>query len=418
MYNNIENYLGFSGRSSMGEVQTPNELAQEMINKLPEEIFISDKTTFLDPCFGSGTYLKEIALKLRKYGHSKENINSRLIGVEKSIRFINKIQQLQGFNPTLIHADFLKYDFKDMKFDVVVGNPPYNGDGGNSTGKLWVKFVDFGIKLLTPKGKLLFVTPNTWINGTSKNYTSFKENKVLFAKFYEQNPFSSQIGTSTSYFVIENSTSNGEKIPTQYQDKNNKVISFDLDYVNGVSIPTKIIDPRAFSILEKVVDFNSPLPIKHDSRLHTQYKLKYFNPTPSTQTPEKAFHSNRITHYFNFNDVKFTPQQIEEHKSLKVIIPKMAVSKTAFITSNQSTTQDGRWIVVKDHNEGEKIVKFIKSNLIQFVDRISRISQGSNNKLWTSLKDIRNLTWDTDQDLYEHFKLTQEEIDLIESTIK
>ena len=95
----------------MGEVQTPKELAQEMINKLPEEIFISDKTTFLDPCIGSGTFLKEIALKLRKYDHSKENINLRLMGIEKSIRFINKIQQLQGFNPTLVHADFLEYDF-------------------------------------------------------------------------------------------------------------------------------------------------------------------------------------------------------------------------------------------------------------------------------------------------------------------
>ena len=418
MYNNIEKYLGFSGRSSMGEVQTPKELAQEMINKLPEEIFISDKTTFLDPCFGSGTFLKEIALKLRKYGHSKENINSRLIGVEKSIRFINRIQQLKGFNPTLIHADFLEYDFKDMKFDVVVGNPPYNGDGGNSTGKLWVKFVDFGIKLLKSKGKLLFVTPNTWINGTSKNYISFKENKVLFAKFYEQNPFSSQIGTSTSYFVIEKSPSNGSKIPTQYQNRNNEVTSFDLDYVNGTSIPSKIIDPRAFSILEKVVDTQTPLPIRHDSRLHTQYKLKYFTPTPTPTTSKKIFHSNKITHYFNFEDVKFTPQQIQEHEALKVIIPKMAVSKTAFITKNQSTTQDGRWILVKDRNEGKKIVKFIQSNLIQFVDRISRISQGSNNKLWTSLKDIRNVDFKTDQDLYKYFNLTQDEIDLIESTIK
>lgn len=305
-----------------------------------------------------------------------------------------------------------------MKFDVVVGNPPYNGDGGNSTGKLWVKFIDFSIQILKDKGKLLFITPNTWINGTSKNYTSFKDNKVLFAKFYEQNPFSNQIGTSTSYFVIENTPSNGDKIPTQYQNKNNKIISFDLDYVNGTSIPSKIIDPRAFSILEKVVDTKFFLPIKHDSRLHTQYKSKYFTPIQTSLTPEKIFHSNKITHYFNFKDVNFTPQQIQEHKALKVIIPKMAVSKTAFITQNQSTTQDGRWILIKDVNEGEKIIKFIQSNLIQFVDRISRVSQGSNNKLWTSLKDIRDVKFDTNQDLYHYFNLTQEEIDLIESTIK
>jgi len=186
MYNNIENYLGFSGRSSMGEVQTPKELAQEMINKLPEEIFISDKTTFLDPCFGSGTFLKEIALKLRKYDHSKENINLRLMGIEKSIRFINKIQQLQGFNPTLVHADFLEYDFKDMKFDVIIGNPPYNDEssrqsegsrtkGGRNMAK---EFFEKSIEISKPNSHITLMGPYAKLQ--SKNIMKYMRSKGLY----------------------------------------------------------------------------------------------------------------------------------------------------------------------------------------------------------------------------------------------
>ena len=187
MHNNIEKYLGFSGRSSMGEVQTPKELAQEMFNRLPKEVFISDKTIILDPCFGTGTFLKLAAREFRKYGHSKENINSRLIGVEKSIRFINKARKKWGdFQPILIHANFLEYDFKDMKFDIIIGNPPYNDEssrqsegsrtkgGRNMAKEFFEKSVDLSksnshIALMGPYAKL-----------QSKNIMKYMRSKGLY----------------------------------------------------------------------------------------------------------------------------------------------------------------------------------------------------------------------------------------------
>ena len=88
-------------RSGYGEVTTPQETVIAMISKIPEEYFISSTTTFLDPCFGNGTYLIEIIKKLRSHGHSMENIESRVSGYEISVRLFNKVQKL------LSHYNFI-----------------------------------------------------------------------------------------------------------------------------------------------------------------------------------------------------------------------------------------------------------------------------------------------------------------------
>ena len=61
-----------------------NALANEMVSKLPESLFLSDCTSFLDPSMGGGQYVVAIEDRLRKMGHSDANIKNRVFGVEKS----------------------------------------------------------------------------------------------------------------------------------------------------------------------------------------------------------------------------------------------------------------------------------------------------------------------------------------------
>jgi site-specific DNA-methyltransferase (adenine-specific) len=49
---------------SNDEVFTPPELANKMIDMLPQELFENPDTTFLDPCCKSGVFLREIAKRL------------------------------------------------------------------------------------------------------------------------------------------------------------------------------------------------------------------------------------------------------------------------------------------------------------------------------------------------------------------
>ena len=97
----------FYQNSGKGIVRTPEELAQEMISKIPEYIFESSTTNFLDPACGRGTFLIQITKKLKSYGHSWENITSRIFGIDiDPFSGIKKSQYLLG-SENIIVKDFL-----------------------------------------------------------------------------------------------------------------------------------------------------------------------------------------------------------------------------------------------------------------------------------------------------------------------
>ena len=57
---------------SSDEVFTPPNVANDMLDQLPEELWSDKNTTFLDPCTKSGIFLREITKRL-------------LVGLEKEI---------------------------------------------------------------------------------------------------------------------------------------------------------------------------------------------------------------------------------------------------------------------------------------------------------------------------------------------
>ncbi len=55
-------------------------LVKEILDNLPDSIWTSSSTTFLDPAMGGGQFLVEIERRLRVAGHSDENIANRVFG--------------------------------------------------------------------------------------------------------------------------------------------------------------------------------------------------------------------------------------------------------------------------------------------------------------------------------------------------
>ena len=68
LFNNVYNpdVLSCIANLSNDEVFTPPELANKIIDMLPQELFENPDTTFLDPCCKSGVFLREIAKRLIK----------------------------------------------------------------------------------------------------------------------------------------------------------------------------------------------------------------------------------------------------------------------------------------------------------------------------------------------------------------
>lgn len=65
-----------------GEVFTPTPLVQEMLDRLPQDLFKDTTKTFLDPSCGDGQFLGEVIIRKMENGSTFEQALSTVYGVD------------------------------------------------------------------------------------------------------------------------------------------------------------------------------------------------------------------------------------------------------------------------------------------------------------------------------------------------
>lgn len=157
-------------------------LVNEILDQLPADVWASSTTLFLDPAIGGGQFLREIEARLRAAGHSNENINGRVYGCEDSEHRVQYAKNKYKLVATLGVGDFLEKDFTTMKFDVIVGNPPYqdsNSDGRkDQASNLWTLFWKKSLDVAKPNGIVSLITPTSWLS-PSKDFRGIDAAPVI-----------------------------------------------------------------------------------------------------------------------------------------------------------------------------------------------------------------------------------------------
>jgi hypothetical protein len=97
-----------------GEVFTPIELCQQMIDEIPEEKLKNPNSKFIDPTAGNGSFLIALKTKLLKYHTEEHIINDMLYAVELMEDNHKELCERLGVSTTHPHyvcADALKYHY-------------------------------------------------------------------------------------------------------------------------------------------------------------------------------------------------------------------------------------------------------------------------------------------------------------------
>ena len=384
MKQTIELHKKWKADPSKGEVFTPSELVREMLDKIPTSVWENPNSMFLDPCMGKGTFLIEIVTRLINiYGYSKEDAISRVYGYDTCVKYVNHLKR--GGLTNIFHKDFLNTDF-NMKFDVIVGNPPYQ-DSGKTQGKnssLWTKFIITSNGLIKENGYISFIVPISWIapSESQKNELNdvFFKNNLVYLNTECKNFFN--VGSTFSYFIIKK---NNKYIQTNVNDSFYEDIRFNF-------LPKKI-NQTTLSIAKKIF-------FTDDNKLNFSSSLRN----------DKLVDGGEYFVWYG-NTLKQSNSLGKNFDKLKVVVNKPGYLNPRFDNGNYNTSANNYWVEVNSESEGNNIISFFNSQIGKnLFEKLFKYSGYNSLGVLKSLPTvIKNHQWDTKK-FIEIFNLNDDEI--------
>ena len=144
------------------------EAARALVDAIPERFFKSPNTLFADLAMGGGQYLAEVLRRCEKY-HPHDQILPRLYGFEKNRVYLNCARGYNGLTGARLSTSS-PFELT-MKFDVIIGNPPYSlpkGEKKVSDGSknLALRFIEKAVELLDDDGFISMITPLNFLKPT------------------------------------------------------------------------------------------------------------------------------------------------------------------------------------------------------------------------------------------------------------
>ncbi len=477
---------------SNDEVFTPPEVANAILDMLPQHLFRNPNTTFLDPACKSGVFLREIAKRLLKGLEKKiPNLQKRVDHIFKrqlygiaiteltaylsrrslycskfangpysvthfdnaagNVRFSNiqhrwkngrcvfcgaSQSQYDRDNDLETHAYELIHTTKpeeilNMKFDVIISNPPYQlSDGGYrvSASPIYHMFVEQAQKL-NPR-YLTMIIPARWFAG-GKGLDSFRDNmlhddsiRVIHDYPEASDCFSGvQIKGGVCYFLWDRDNKGDCTVVTHRGNDVGKAVARPLleegcdvfiRYNEAINILHKVQSKGEESIEEKV---STRKPFGLDTLFHGS----------------KSYKNGDLTIYDNDGIGYVSPTTI--HKNVewinmwKVFIPEAGSGSDSFphpilgkpfVGAPGAVSSETYLVIGPFNNEVTciNLVSYIKTRFFRFLVMLKKPSQHATSKVY-SYVPIQDFSkpW-TDEELYNKYSLTDEEVAFIESMIK
>ena len=146
------------------------EIIKRVVYSIPDLIIKNPESTYADLAMGGGQFLQGVLNRCIELGQSREQILPRLYGFERSKVYLNYARwrnNLQGVNLAILDPE-RDLDSVSMKFDVVIGNPPYQETSGSGrkdqASNLWTKFWIKSLELCGDDGYVSLITPTSWLS--------------------------------------------------------------------------------------------------------------------------------------------------------------------------------------------------------------------------------------------------------------
>lgn len=486
---------------SNDEVFTPPALANQMLDLLPQELFSNAKTTFLDPFCKSGVFLREIVKRLdrglqqqipdrqqridhilhnqvfgiaiteltsllsrrsvycsksadgkysvshfdspegniryRALRHTWENGKCLYCGASQQVYDRGEASEQYAYQ--FIHTKNPEKLF-NMKFDVIIGNPPYQLNVGvekeNYAIAIYDKFVEQA-KRLSPRF-LSMIIPARWYAG-GRGLDGFRDRMLKDNSIRILHDFPESIDCFPGVEIQGG-------VCFFLWDRDGKGYCKVFTHMKG-----EVIEGEPRPLLEKkcetFIRYNQSVSIL---RKVQEYTIETFDKYVSTQTPfgiitsykgiPQKVHDSDLKMYISGNEKEFKGgsafapiskvtrgfEMISWHKVYiskayggGMAFPHMIIGKPFYGEPNSICNQS--YLVLgpfKDKHESLNVISYIKTRFFRFMVLQRKNAQDAMKAVYqfVPLQDFSH-PW-TDEMLYKKYNLTKEEIAFIESMIR
>lgn len=490
----VPDILDCLAQLSNDEVPTPPKVARAMLDLLPTDVWSRPDFVWLDPFSKSGVFLREVATRLfdglaewepdfvKRREHIFRNmlhgasitemtgiISRRSVycaadasGTHSVVRFddpqgnlpfvpaehdfdaggkckrcrasddLERGDDRENYAYSFIHGAYPTKEMAGMKFDVIVGNPPYQvgTEGfGATASTIYHRFVEEAINL-DPR-YVLMITPSRWFAGgkglddfraqmiSDRRLAKLVDNPKLFDCFPGV-----EIKGGVSYFLWDRAHDGDCEFSTRVDGVVRSTMMRDLRDGDGVLVR----DNRAMAIIQKASP-GSGGSVEQQCSVTKPFGLTMRSNYPGSVAEPfdgaiPLIYSNKIG-YSRPDQIQRNHQWIDRWKVLLprtgdghgrdvsyvigepiALAPGSACTQTYFIAGMFDTRA-----------ETENYANYLATKFVRFLVLQRKITQDVTPDRFRFVPMLDMTRAWGDEDLYEHFGLTEEEREYIESTI-